>query len=112
VAGVDDDPWQDPGYLEYAKRCIDDLLPKVQQSGICMSLVPKGPADVKYAVELGFMIMLDKPIISVVFPGAKVPEKLARVSDEIVEGDINDPNFGARISEAIIRVQKARGDDD
>jgi hypothetical protein len=60
--------------------------------------------DVKFAVELGFMVMLDKPIIAVVSPGSKVPLKLAKVADEIVEGDIGDPDFQERFHAAIDRV--------
>ncbi len=49
-----------------------------------VSLVPKGPADMKFAVELGLSIMLDKPFIAVVAPGQEVPAKLRAVADRIV----------------------------
>ena len=63
-----------------------------------------GKIDPKMALETGYMIMLDKPIITVVTPGSPVPNKLAMVSDEIVEGDIGDPDFQERMQAAITRV--------
>jgi hypothetical protein len=71
--------------------------------------VPKGQTDVKFAVELGFSIMLDKPIIAVVMAGTQVPAKLLKIADEIIEAPANmnldgDPEFGARMAAAISRV--------
>jgi len=109
------DPFADPGWLAYADRALDELLPMMQSSRVCLSLVPKNGADVKFALELGFMIMLDKPIIAVVFPGAKVPAKLAMVADAIVEGDVaNMDEMGERLGAEIKRVideAKEDGDD-
>ena len=105
----DDDPWQDPGWLEYAMHARDELVPMIEGSAITLALLG-GKVDPKQACELGYMIMLDKPIIAVVMPGAKVPDKLVRVADEIVEGaDMNDPRFQKRLHAAIARVQKKLG---
>ncbi|TWT91418.1 hypothetical protein [Neorhodopirellula pilleata] len=46
--------------------------------------------DVKFAVETGIAVLLDKPIIAVVRPGTKIPEKLARVVDRFVEYNENN----------------------
>ncbi|ATW60595.1 deoxycytidylate deaminase [Mycobacterium phage SchoolBus] len=100
----------DPGFKEYAKRCREELLPMMEGSRIAVALAPPaGKTDVKFAVELGFMIMLDKPIIAVVAPGTKVPPKLAKVADEIVEGQLGDPSLGRRVAEAAQRLAEKRG---
>lgn len=57
----------------------------IEGSRLTVSLVPQGPADIKFAVELGLSIMLDKPIIAVVEPGQEIPGKLRAVADRIVE---------------------------
>jgi hypothetical protein len=101
---TDDDPFVSTEWLGYADRTISELVPKIRDSAVTVSLVPKGQTDVKFAVELGLSIMLDKPIIAVVLPGAKVPAKMVTVADEIVEGDFDDPTFGARLAEAVHRV--------
>jgi len=56
--------------------------------------VPVDPAsvDIKFAVELGLMIMLDKPIIMVIQPNQVLPEKLRRVADDIVVHDPEHPD--------------------
>lgn len=81
----EDDVWDDPEVREWAQRVIRDLIPKISGSSLTISLVPKGETDVKFAVELGFSIMLDKPVILVVQPGTVLPDHLVRVADEIVE---------------------------
>lgn len=85
---------------EFEKEIQEKLVPMIKNSGMVVSFVPN-KVDVKFAVELGISIMLDKPIIAVVAQGAKIPEKLARVVDRFVELDLNDPNFQSRLNEAV-----------
>jgi hypothetical protein len=102
---VSDDPFDSDEFRAYEKRCREELLPKMHDSSIMMSLVPKDlKADVKFATELGFMIMMEKPIIAIIPPGTKVPLGLAKVADEIVEGDVDDPTVKKRLMAAITRV--------
>lgn len=77
----------DPVYQAWAQRIRRELVPMLEDSAASVTLVsPKGP-DVKFAVELGLSIMMEKPIIAVVQPGMKIPKGLAKVADEIVEVD-------------------------
>jgi len=104
---ADDDPWEDPGWLEYAEHVKAELIPMIKNSRVTLSLVPPdNKPDPKFAVELGYCIMLDKPIIAIVNPGSKVPLKLAKVADEIVEGKPGDPDFEKRFFAAMDRVNK------
>lgn len=105
-----DDPFETPEAREWAQRVRTELVPKLRESALTVSLVPRGDSDVKFAVELGMSIMLDKPIIAVVAPGAKVPDKLVQVADLIVEGDVTDPGFGGRIQAAVSKIL-ARGEE-
>lgn len=98
-----DDPYDDPGWREYAKRAREVLEPMVRDSVVGVSIV-NGTVDPKLAIETGYMILLDKPIIVAVTPGTKVPNKLALVADEIIELDLNDPSFPLRLQEAVSRV--------
>lgn len=94
----------DPEWRRFAKNVRRDLIPKMRDSAIVMSLVPGGEPDVKYALELGMSIMLDKPIIAVFSPGTKLPEHLVRVADELVEADL-DTDEGRQL--AVTRLQEA-----
>ena len=95
----------DPDFIEWAKDVRENLVPKLEDSAVTISLAPNGPADVKYAVELGLSIMMDKPIILAVRPGTPIPAKLAKVADEIVELDLSKPEQAqAAIHAAMSRV--------
>jgi hypothetical protein len=101
--GDEDDPFESAGWLEYAQHARDTLEPMVRDSAVTMSLYT-GKIDPKMAMETGYMIMLDKPIIAVITPGTPVPAKLVTVADEIVEGEVTDPDFEGRLHAAMDRV--------
>lgn len=61
----------------------------------------------KYWVELGASIMMDKPIIGLVIGDRKVPERLERVSDEIIRLPNGiDPEGSEELRRAIERLQE------
>lgn len=69
---------------------INELVPKVEDCRYFLALAPSdgGEGDVKFWVELGLAIMLDKPIVAIV-PVAehekfKLPRKLRIVADQLV----------------------------
>jgi hypothetical protein len=79
----------------------------MDDSAFCVSIVPRKPEnydDIKWCIELGMMIMLDKPIIAVVHPGTEVPSKLVLVADAIIEMDLGDPRMSERMLEEINRT--------
>jgi len=80
-----DDPFWGEEWDAYADHVLNEMLPKLKDSAYVMQLVPEdGRGDVKFWVELGASIMLDKPVMAVVFERAEVPEKLKLVADLIV----------------------------
>ena len=95
----------DPTIAEWAKHVMDDMVPNVDSSAVCVSFAPRmgeRVGDVKYWVELGYMICADKPIMVVVIGDREMPEHLSRVADEIVhlpEGAT--PDSSAQLAEAI-----------
>jgi len=92
----------DPEFQAWAQDVRMHILPQLRDSAMSLSLVPDPEhVDIKFAVELGMSIMLDKPIIAVVHPGSHVPERLIRVADEIVEADLDSPDK-EKIQQAII----------
>lgn len=78
----------------------------LEETAVTISLIPRGETDIKFAVELGLSIMMDKPIIALVQPGMSIPSGLAAVAAEIVEVDISrDPEGAQRsIMDAFARV--------
>jgi hypothetical protein len=62
----------------------------MSDSAYVMSLVPRAEeVDVKFAVELGLAIMLDKPIVAVVQPGVPVPPGLRKVAEAVITADLD-----------------------
>jgi hypothetical protein len=87
------------------------MLPKLAGSAVTISLVPQDrEGDVKFWVELGASIMLDKPLIAVLLGDAPCPRKLALVADEIVRCPNGiDP---ASSEELAVALKRVLGDND
>lgn len=90
-------------FQDFVDRVKRELIPKLQDTDTFVSVCPIDPkeVDIKFAVELGCAIMLDKPVIAAIRPGTKVPEHLMRVADKIVELDLDDPNCNNRLMAAV-----------
>lgn len=99
-----------PDFKAWKKDVQENLIPKLEDSGCTVSLMPEGETDVKFAVELGLSIMLEKPIIIVVAPGTKVPLKLAQIADEIVDTDWHtQPAYATAAIKAAVDRLRQRG---
>jgi hypothetical protein len=99
--------WEiDPEWQAYQTHVRTNVVPMIRDSELTISLVPTDPADVdvKFAVELGLSIMLDKPIVLVVDPTTVIPDRLRRVADEIVVGRPDEPGARDRLTAAIERI--------
>lgn len=98
----EDSPW----WRSFRDDVRRNLIPKLEDSGAVVSLVPDGESDVKFAVELGLSIMMDKPIIAVVRPGTKLPNKLVLVADHIVEADLGTETGQQKLMVTINELMK------
>lgn len=114
MAGRGGDDWtQGWDYEGWRRRVKAELIPKIGASAFVASMVTGTEPDIKFAVELGLSILMDKPIIAVVTPGVKVPDKLAMVCDRLIEGDLNDPQgTSRRMAETIAELSAELGLDD
>lgn len=96
----DDDP-EIKAYLEHAER---EMLPKMKSSAMSIVLLDGEGVTIELCAEIGAAILLDKPILVVILPGAKVPANLKRVAASIVEGNPRDPAVADRLQAAISAV--------
>lgn len=90
--------------LEWETHVRETLIPMITGSAATISLVPRGGTDVKFAVELGYTLMLDKPLILVVAPGVNVPKRLRRAADAIVVGEVQHPRTQTQIRDVLKQV--------
>lgn len=103
-----EDPWESEEWREYAKDAQENLVPKIKDSAVTAMLY-HDPPDAKLAIELGFTILLDKPLLVMVGPGDRIPENLRRIADGVIEyGDLSDPKTAARVQAEFIRIMKKR----
>jgi hypothetical protein len=96
------DDWEnDPSWQRFRGHVMAEMLPKLLDSSLMVSLCPTDVGDAKYWVELGASIMHDKPIIVVAAPGRKIPERLLRVADKVIRADLSSEEGMRDLSEAI-----------
>ena len=87
----------------FVQHVREDAVRKIDASAAVLSLVPD-EVDIKFAVELGLAIMLDKPVIAIATPGQRIPERLRRVADKIVEADIDLEEGQQRLRAALLEL--------
>ena len=75
----------DPEFMAWEEHVRTNVVPKMAGSALTVTLAPGGEPDIKFAVELGLSIMLNKPIIIVKEPGQVLPDKLLKVADDVIE---------------------------
>lgn len=96
-------PGEEKAFTDFVKRFREDALPKIEGSYCTLSLVPGDDFDVKFAVELGASIMLDKPIIALCTGKRTCPPGLRRVAHAVVEitADIDTEAGRAEMTEKL-----------
>lgn len=90
----------------FVQHVREDALVKINSSAFVLSLVPRGEPDIKYAVELGLAIMLDKPIVLVAMPEAVLSERLRRVADEVIVADLDTEKGRKQVADAMERIAR------
>lgn len=111
---MSDDVWRDPDVKAWMALAAEELVPKIDGSDATISLVPDGEGDIKFAVELGLSIMMDKPILAVVFDGRELPPKLLAVADGVVHlhrREMGTPAGQAKVNAAIEKLFRKLGMD-
>jgi hypothetical protein len=98
-----------------AARFRADAVAKIADSAFTMSLVPGGTDldsfDVKFALELGASIMLNKPIVALAVDGREVPPGLERIAHAVIrlDGDLDTKAGQLEAQAKIADVMKSLG---
>lgn len=92
-----DEVWDTPVAREWRERMNRDLRPMIEDSAISITIAPGDKPDAKIAVELGYTILLDKPILVLAPRGRHIPDRLRKVADKIVFGEPSEPKVRAQI---------------
>lgn len=94
-----------PSWRQYADAFRADGLSKIAKSALCMSIggtYTSKTFDVQQATELGAALLMDKPILLVCPRGRKLPVRLRRAADFVVDNwDPDDPDAQERMVAAM-----------
>lgn len=69
----------------WEQHAREDLAPKVASSAYVMTLTPGGEIDPQLALETGYAVLLNKPMVVVSWPGRSVPDGLRRYAHRVIE---------------------------
>lgn len=95
------DPSERADWDRFVKGVREDAVVKMTDSAFVVSIVPREEPDVKFCVELGLSIMLDKPLLIVLHPETPIPARLLRCADHVVECDIDTEEGREKLEAAI-----------
>lgn len=104
----------DPAWTAFAEDFMEHGLPKIRRSDITMFLMTENPEDfdAKQAIEIGALLLLDKPIILLAVPGVTLSTRLARAADAILYDWVGDEDGMRRLQEAVQTIFPEGGDDE
>lgn len=94
----------DEFYAELQTSANKGLFPKLRASGAFISRYDadmQGNYNVQACLELGAMILMGKPLVLVVEPGATLPPKLTLIADRIIEADLDTEAGRLKLQEGI-----------
>jgi len=91
----------------------EHTIKAMDSSAYVVSVVPSAEnLDVKFAVELGFAVMLGKPVIAMALPGVPVPYGLRKVAEAVIVADLDTEagqESAARQLKAVVARAGKRG---
>jgi len=94
-------PADDPQVREWLDHAQLEVLPMIERSSMLVQVGTGSDPDAKAAVELGFALLLDKPLIILRMPDMVVPSRLARAADAVVDWTEDLTTLSGRIRTAI-----------
>jgi nucleoside 2-deoxyribosyltransferase len=98
------DLFNDKSVQEYLDRFRREVLPKLEESSAVLVIGPEDKdADIKIALEVGFAVLLNKPLIVVKLDGRECSPRLLTIADHVIEGDMGKDaeRITAQISEIL-----------
>lgn len=80
---------------------MTELRDKITGSAVSIVLLGTNEPDAKLAVELGMVLLLDRPFVILALPGATVPDRLASIAHAVVSGNLSDADTRAALAQAV-----------
>jgi hypothetical protein len=98
--------WADRDVTAWLAR-VNRVVKRLIRDKTHIILLVSGEPNSKQAVELGFALLMGKPLVVAVAHGCEIPDGLRRAADAVVEDvDLLDPAEGRdRINSAIAHME-------
>jgi hypothetical protein len=76
-------------WRKFERHVREKIIPDMRTSQLVMLISPDISAefDVRFAVQIGAAVLLEKPLVVIVPAGSVIAPKLERVADRIIRGD-------------------------
>lgn len=103
----------DRAWKSYSERFRREIVPSLLSSAAFVALYDEGDggdAEIKFATEIGLMLLYDKPILLAYRPGNRPAEPLCRAAAEVVEYEPGAPASEAALVAALHRIAALHGD--
>lgn len=86
----------------YSHHVAKTLLPGLRETEVVAALY-NGPdaTDVKMATEIGYALLLGKPIVLIASYGTSIPDQLRQAAAAVVIGDMGDPQTRLDLATAL-----------
>lgn len=94
-------------FEEWAKHHRETTIKAMAESAMVFSLYPSGGrdgVDIEYALQVGAMVLFEKPILLFIMPGQSIPEKLRMVADEVIEIHPDEIDLGSERVRGLIHA--------
>lgn len=104
---MSEDIWENAGpeIDAWLEHCRTELIPMIADSAFSIQIASSEP-DPKIAVELGYMILLDKPLIVVVPEGVEISKHLLKAADYVMPFNTDSATFVIALTEALAFLQE------
>jgi len=91
---------------DWLRQMQRDLLPMIEASNCVATIGPGDHPDAKVAVELGFALLLDKPLVMIRMPDRAIPERLARAADAVIDWSDDSEEMKRRMADALALLDR------
>jgi len=105
------EPWDEPEMKAWLEDARVNLIPLLQKTEASV-FEARTTTDLKYAIELGLSILMNKPILAVVLDDRQAPPKLLEIADHVLHmkaREMGTPagerKFQAAVEEMMAKVE-------
>ena len=103
------DMYDDPKVQQFLEHARIHMVPRLQSSSVSAALVSGDPddlGDAKMAIEIGYILLLGKPLVIVCSEDQVLPAGLERAADKVVRGEVGSPELTQALGAAVAELAK------